>query len=73
MLKKLDKFHKTRSGYAVFALAELGLAYWFVSLAIDKGSLLFYLLALIFFVGFLQNLFKSIGTFINGRKTRRAR
>ena len=72
MLKQIDQFHKTRGGYAIFALVELGLSYWLVSLAIDKGSLLFYLLALIFFVGFLQNLFKLIGTFIRG-KARRTR
>ena len=74
MLDKLDKFHKTRTGYAVFALIELALAYVFISWAIDSGSLLDYLLALVFTVGFLQNLIKLIGTFVRGnRQGRRAR
>jgi hypothetical protein len=68
MLNQLDKWHKSRGGYLFFALAELVIAYWFISLAIDKGSLLFYLLALIFFVGFLQNLIKFIATFIRKRR-----
>ncbi len=68
MLDKLDKFHKTRTGYAVFALIELALAYLFISWAIDSGNLLDYLLALIFTVGFLQNFVKLIGTFVRGNK-----
>jgi hypothetical protein len=74
MLDKLDKFHKTRTGYAVFALIELALAYVFISWAIDSGSLLDYLLALVFTVGFLQNFIKLIGTFVRAkRQGRRAR
>lgn len=70
MLDKLDKFHKTRTGYAVFALVELGLAYLFVSWAIDSGNLLDYLLTLVFTVGFLQNLVKLIGSFFHGKKSK---
>lgn len=54
-LQAIDKFHKTRLGYLVFGLVELGLAYWFVLIAIDQGDLWWYALTLIFFVGFLQN------------------
>jgi hypothetical protein len=54
-LAAIDKFHKTRLGYLVFGLVELGLAYWFVLIAIDQGDLWWYVLTLIFFVGFLQN------------------
>ena len=71
MFKKLDKWHKTKLGLLVFALVELALTYIFVSLAIDVGSLWYYLLTLIFLVGTLQNTLKLIGSFING-KTRRA-
>jgi len=71
MFKKLDKWHKTKLGLLIFALVELGITYVFVSLAIDKGSLWYYLLTLIFLVGTLQNSLKLIGSFING-KTRRA-
>jgi hypothetical protein len=66
MLKQLDKWHKTRTGFLVFALIELAAAYGFASLAIDRGNPLYYLLALILLVGSLQNLFKLIGKFIHG-------
>lgn len=69
MLKTLDKWHKTRVGYALFALVELAIAYGFASLAIDRGNLLWYALALFFLVGALQNFFKLAGTFFNnGRR-----
>jgi hypothetical protein len=61
MLKTLDKWHKTKLGLLVFAIVELALAYGFVSLSIDRGNLVYYLLTLIFLVGFLQNFFKLIG------------
>jgi hypothetical protein len=71
MIEKLDKWHKTRTGYVVFALVELAIAYGFVSLAVDRGNLLWYLLSLIFFVGFLQNFFKLLGTFYGKRRSSR--
>jgi hypothetical protein len=74
MLNKLDRFHKTKLGYGLFALVELALAYLFISWAIDDGNWIDYLLALVFTVGFLQNLIKLIGKFFNGNKsTSRAR
>ena len=73
MLKQLDKWHKTKAGYLLFGLVELAAAYAFISLAIDRGNILYYALTLIFLVGALQNLIKFIGTFINGSKARRAR
>jgi hypothetical protein len=69
MLNKLDKWHKTRLGLLVFAIVELGLAYGFISLAIDRGNFLWYLLALIFLVGALQNLVKLIGSFFHGKRS----
>jgi hypothetical protein len=68
MLKQLDHWHKTRIGLAVFGVIELGLAYGFISLAIDRGNFFWYLLTLIFLIGTLQNLVKLIGTFFNGKK-----
>jgi hypothetical protein len=56
VVKAIDTFHKSRLGYLVFGLAELGLAYVFASLAIDSGSLWQWLLAIILFIGFLQNI-----------------
>jgi hypothetical protein len=63
MLNKLDKWHKTRLGYLVFAIIELAIAYGFISLSIDRGNFWWYLLTLIFLVGFLQNFIKFIGSF----------
>jgi len=65
-MKKLHKWHQTRLGLLVFGLAELAVAYGWVSLAIDRGNFLYYLLSLIFLIGSLQNLFKLIGKLING-------
>lgn len=60
-LQKLDEFHKTRTGFLVFGLVELALAYLFVSLAINSGSLWEWVLAIIFLFGGLQNLMKIFG------------
>jgi hypothetical protein len=73
MLKQLDKWHQTKLGLLVFGLAELAIAYGFASLAIDRGNLWWYLLALVFLVGSLQNFFKLIGTLINGNKAAKTR
>ena len=67
MLNRLDKWHKTRAGLLVFGLVELAIAYGFVSLAIDRGNLWWYLLTLIFLVGALQNLIKLAGSFFKRR------
>jgi hypothetical protein len=58
---ELDKFHRTRVGYLVFGLVELGLAYWLASLAINSGSLWQWALAFICLFGFLQNLARIPG------------
>jgi len=55
MIAKLDQFHKTRLGYAVFGLVEFGLSLAFLNWALDNGNLWLWLLAFIFGVGFLQN------------------
>lgn len=70
MLKRLDAWHKTRSGFLVFGVLELVVAYGFASLAIDRGNLWWYLLTLIFLVGALQNLLKLIGALFHGGKPR---
>lgn len=70
--KKLHRWHQTKVGLLVFGLVELGSAYILVSLAIDRGQLLYYALALILLFGALQNLLKLIGAFTNGTgQTRR--
>jgi hypothetical protein len=67
-MNSLHKWHQTKLGLFVFGLIELAIAYGFASLAIDSGSLWWYLLTLIFFVGFLQNLFRLIGSFFRNKK-----
>ena len=70
MLGWLDKFHQTRTGYGLFAAVELALAYLFISWAINDGNWLDYLLALVFTVGFLQNLIKLLASFFKKRDRR---
>jgi hypothetical protein len=71
MIKQLDKWHQTKLGLLVFAIIELGLTYGFFSLSIDRGNFWWYLLTLIFLVGFLKNFFRLTGSFFNNgrRKT----
>ena len=57
----------------IFGVVELAIAYGFVSLAIDRGNFLWYLLALIFLVGALQNLFKLIGAFVRNMRNKNGR
>jgi hypothetical protein len=68
MIQKLDIWHKTKLGLLVFGLVELAITYGFISLAIDRGNLWWYILALVFLVGALQNFVKLIGTFVHGKK-----
>ena len=68
MLDKLDKFHQSTLGYAVFALVGLALAYLFITWAIDGGSWFDYFLTLVFMVVFLQNFVKFIGGLVYGKR-----
>ncbi|HEX4774655.1 MAG TPA: hypothetical protein VH234_04005 [Candidatus Saccharimonadales bacterium] len=68
MLNKLDRWHKTKVGLLVFAIVELAIAYGFASLSIDRGNFWWYLLTLVFFVGFLQNLARLTGKFTHARR-----
>jgi hypothetical protein len=68
MIQKFDIWHKTKLGLLVFALVELAIAYGFASLAIDRGNLWWYLMALIFLVGSLQNLLKLIGKLFHANR-----
>jgi hypothetical protein len=68
MMKKLDKWHKTKSGLLIFVLAELAIAYGLASLAIDRGNLWWYLLTIVFFIGAVKNFFKLIGALVRGNR-----
>jgi hypothetical protein len=71
MLKKLDVWHKTKLGLLIFGLVELAVAYGWASLAIDRGNPWYYLLALVFLVGALQNFAKLIGVLFHVSRPKR--
>ncbi len=58
----LDAWHKTTTGYLVFALIELSLVYAFASLAIDNGSLVTYAFAIVALIGGFRNMFMFVKT-----------
>jgi hypothetical protein len=65
--KKLDTWHRTKTGLFIMCLVELAIAYGFASLSIDRGNLWWYLLTIIFFIGALQNFLRLIGAFFHGK------
>lgn len=60
MLARLDEFHKTRLGCAVFGLIELVMSYGFLDWGLDSGGWWFWVIALFLFVGSLQNFFYAL-------------
>lgn len=54
-LNRLDRFHKTKKGYLVFGLAELVLAYIFISIAVDTANMWAYLAGLVLSIGTVLN------------------
>ena len=59
-MQKLAKWHQTRLGLSLFVVIELALAYWLISLAVDRGNLWWYLIAFILIVGSVHNVIKLI-------------
>lgn len=51
----LSRWHQTKLGLLTFGAIELAITYGFASLAIDRGSWWWYVLALVFIVGSLRN------------------
>ena len=68
---QIDRFHKTRKGRLSFGFIELAVAYVFVSLAIDSGSVWEYLAAIVLAVGAVNNLIRAFtgGVGSNGKKS----
>lgn len=58
-IDQIDSFHKTRKGRITFGIAELLVAYLFISLAINSGSVWQYIAAVTFAVGATNNLVRA--------------
>lgn len=56
IVRKLHRFHKSKTGYLTFGLIELVLAYIFWSIALDTANMWSYLTAVIFTIGAIMNL-----------------
>jgi hypothetical protein len=69
-MEAIDNWHKTKLGHLTFGIAELLLAYLFVSLSINSGSLFEYAITLILFAGAIQNFVEIIRSPKNERKRR---
>jgi len=59
---RFDRLFENRVFQVVFGLVALALAYVFVSLAIDSGSLLDYAITLLFLIVGLRELILAIGS-----------
>lgn len=70
-MARIRRLRTSKIGLLVLLITQLAIAYGFASLAIDRGNFLWYLLALIFLVGALHNLFRLIGTLVRRPHGRR--
>lgn len=59
-LGRLSGWKHSRLGYAISSMIEGGLAFAAATWAIDSGSMWAYLLATIFTIGSINNLYKAI-------------
>ena len=59
-IDKIDRWHQTKKGLITFGLVELAVAYLLTSKAIDNGSLIVYVLALVAFIGGVRNLYNLL-------------
>jgi hypothetical protein len=59
-IDKFDRWHQTKKGLITFGLVELAVAYLLTSKAIDNGSLIVYVLALVAFIGGVRNLYNLL-------------
>lgn len=63
LVAELHRWHQSRIGFVVFGLIEFGAALPLLSHAFGTGSLWQYALALLLFVGGLQNMVRFVRTF----------
>jgi hypothetical protein len=60
VMLEITNWHQSALGLLTFGVVELGLAFVLASLAIDRGTLWWYILAIAAFIGALQNFIKLI-------------
>ena len=72
-LKRIDAFHKTRVGYLVFGLVELGLAAMLAYWALSEGEWLDWLLTAVLLLGVVQNAGRFVVTFARRQKGKTAK
>ncbi len=73
MIQKLDTWHKTKLGLLLFALVELAIAYGFMCLSIDRGNFFWYVLTLVFLIGFLKNTVALAATLLPSRTSKKVK
>lgn len=67
-IERIDRFHKTTVGHAIFAVFELILLYIFISISIDTASMWAYLMSLILAAGVIQNIIALVKLQQKGNK-----
>lgn len=67
LIHSLDKWHKTKPGFIILGVVELGISYGFASLSIDRGNFLWYILTLVFFIGGIKNIARFIRSLFHGK------
>lgn len=60
LVTNIDKFHDTRKGKLTFGVVELVLAAVVMTRAIDTGSIWEWIIGLLFFIGGLNNLVRTL-------------
>lgn len=70
-MQGLAVWHQTRMGLILFAAVEATALYIVASLAIDRGSIVWYLLTLIFTAGVVNNLVRLGGKLAHGHARER--
>ncbi len=60
VLMDISQWHKTVLGLLIFAIIELVLAYGLFLVAVDRGTLWWYVATILLLIGVLQNVSKLI-------------
>ncbi len=66
-VERIDRFHKTGKGCLAFGAVEIIVAYLFISLAINSGSVWQYLTAIILGIGAINNLIRAFMVKTDGK------